>query len=93
LPNTSTSLLSSTMQTNACGGGGDDLLAGEGGAAALDEHAIGGGFIGTVDIEIQVAGGIQIEFGNARGRSSEVCRELETAPESWILRSFSTSMS
>ena len=41
------------MQTNRLRGGGDDLLAGERGAAALDQHAVGGGLIGAVDIESQ----------------------------------------
>ena len=55
------------MQTNRCGGGGDDLLAGERGAAALDQNAVGGGFIGAVDVQAQGRRGIEIEFRNARG--------------------------
>ena len=52
------------------------------------------GLVGAVDIELEVARGIEIELRNARGLElSEVWRELETAPASWILRSFSTSMS
>ena len=49
------------------GGGCDNLLAGERGASALDQRAVGGGLIGTVDVEAQGAGGIEIEFRNAGG--------------------------
>ena len=82
-PSDSTSLLSSMMQTKLSEAAAIDLLAGERGAAALDQHAVGGGFVGTVDVEVQIAGGIQIELRNARRlqrKLSEVWRELETAP-------------
>ena len=34
----------------------------------LDERAIGGGFIGAVDIQIQIARGVQIQFSMPAAR-------------------------
>ena len=73
--------------------GGDDLLARERGSAALDQHAARGRLIGAVDVEVEITLGVEIRLAECRGfERSEVWRELETAPSSWILRSFSTSM-
>ena len=39
-------------------------------AAALDEHAVGRGLVGAVDVQLQVARGVQVEFFDAgRARS------------------------
>ena len=48
-------------------GGGDHFFARQRGSAALDQHAVGGGLIGAVDIEIKIARSIEIEFLNPRG--------------------------
>ncbi len=52
------------------GSGGHDLLAGQGGAAALDQCAVPGRFVGAVDVQRQIARGVEIEFGNPRGRQA-----------------------
>ena len=54
----------------------------------------GGRFVGAVDVEVEITLGIQVGLGDAAALSAaDVWRELETAASSWILRSFSTSMS
>jgi hypothetical protein len=45
----------------AARGGGDDLLAGERRAAALDQMQLRVGFVGAVDVHVEVADGIQIQ--------------------------------
>ncbi len=49
----STSLPSSMMQTNRLEAAAIDLFARQRGTAALDQHAIRGGFVGAVDIQIR----------------------------------------
>ena len=49
------------------GHGGNDLLAGQGGAAALDQVQVFIAFIGAVDVELQVAGAVQVVHRDAMG--------------------------
>ena len=95
LPSTGDQLAVVDDADEALRGGGDDLLAGERGAAALDQRAVGGGLIGAVDIETQdrPRNSDPVPECPRRASFSEVWRELETAPASCILRSFSASMS
>jgi len=55
------------MQTKLARGGGDDLLARERAAAALDQVPVAGRLIGAVDVDLEVAGGVEVEHVDARG--------------------------
>src|SRR5271167_2766295 len=49
------------------GGGGDHLFPRKSCSPTLDQDAIGGGLIGTVDIQRKIASGIEIELRNSCG--------------------------
>ncbi len=46
-------------------GGGDDLLPGQGATAALDQLQVAVGLVGAIDIEVEFAGGVEIENRDA----------------------------
>ena len=83
------------MQTNRCEAAATIFSRVSAAPPPLISTPCGGRLVGAVDIEIEIARGIEIQSPRCRAASSasDVWRELETAPSSWILRSFSTSMS
>ena len=65
-PSVSTSLLSSMMQMNLPRCGGDDLFPCERASAAFDQHPEAVRLVGPVDIELEIADGIELDLLDAR---------------------------